>query len=80
MPAVCTARRGMPLSDLCPTIPAPFVLDGDGFQQCGEATVVDVLRRTDLGMMHADLLMDGQTMWLVCNVNLAGLKYFSREP
>ena len=31
IPAVCTARRGMTLSGH----PAPFVLDGDGFQQCG---------------------------------------------
>ena len=62
---------------LCPTTPAPFVLDGDGFQQCGVATVVDVLRRTDLGKMHADLPMDGQTMRLVCNVALAGLKRLS---
>ena len=28
--------------------PPPFVLDGDGFQQCGGATVVGVVRRTDL--------------------------------
>ena len=76
MPAVCTARRGMTLSDY----PAPFVLDGDGFQQCGGATVVDVLRRTDLGKMHADLRMDCQTIWLVCNVALAGLKPLSRQP
>ena len=51
MPTVCTARREMTLSDH----PAHFVLNGDGFQQCGGATVVEVLRRTDLGKMHADL-------------------------
>ena len=48
MPTVCTAC-------LCPATPAPFVLDGDGFEQCGGVTVVEVLRRTDLGKMHADL-------------------------
>ena len=78
MPAVCTARRGMSLS----SHPAPFVLDGDGFQQCGGATVVEVLRRTDLGKMHADVPIGDQTMWLFCNVDLDGLKHrgLSREP
>ena len=79
MPAVGTARWGMSLSDPPPP-PAPFVLDGDGFQQCGGATVVEVLRRTDLGKMHADLPMGKQTMRLVRNVALAGLKHLSREP
>ena len=62
MPAVCTARRGMSVRPPPPPTPAPFVLDGDGFQQCGGATVVEVvevLRRTDLGKVHADLPMDG---------------------
>ena len=76
MSAICTARQGMTLSGH----PTPFVLDEDGFQQCGGATVVDVLRHTDLGKMHADLPMDGQTIWLVCNVALDGLKRLLREP
>ena len=41
---------------------------------------MEVLRRTDLGKMHADLPMGEQTMKLVCNVPLAGLKELSREP
>ena len=41
---------------------------------------MEVLRRTDLGKMHADLPMGEQTMRLVCNVALAGLKELSREP
>ena len=41
---------------------------------------MEVLRRTDLGKMHADLPMGDQTMRLVCNVDLAGLKHLSREP
>ena len=57
----------------------PFVM-GDGFQQCGGATVVEVLRRTDLDKMHADLPMGDQTMRLVCNVDQAGLKHLSRDP
>ena len=76
MPAVCTARRGMSLSDQ----PRTFLLDGDGFQQCGGATVVEVFRCTDLSKMHADLPMSDQTMRLVCNVALAGLKHLEREP
>ena len=76
MPTVCTARRGMSLSGN----PAPFFLDGDGFQQCGRATAVEVLRCTDLGKMHADLPMGEQTMRLVCNVALPGLRELGREP
>ena len=64
---------------LCLTTPAPFVLDGDGFQQHGGATVMEVLRRTDLGKMHAVLPMGDQTMRLVCSVALAGLECLSRE-
>ena len=41
---------------------------------------MEVLRRTDLGKMHADLPMGDQTMRLVCNVALAGLKKLEREP
>ena len=78
MPAVCTARQGRSLSD--PPPHAPFVLDRDGFQQCGGATSVEVLRRTDLGKMYADLPMGEQMMRLVCNVALAGLKHLEREP
>ena len=65
---------------LRPTALTPLVLNRDGSHQCGGETVVEVLRRTDLGQMHADLPMDGQTMRLVCNVALAGLKRLSREP
>ena len=39
---------------------------------------MEVLRRTDLGKMHADLPMGDQTMRLVCSVALAGLNV-SRE-
>ena len=41
---------------------------------------MEILRRTDLGRMHADLPMGDQTMRLVCNVALAGLKKLEREP
>ena len=41
---------------------------------------MEILRRTDLGKMHADLPMGDQTMKLVCNVALAGLKKLERDP
>ena len=39
---------------------------------------MEVLRRTDLSKMHADLPIGDQTMRLVCNVDLAGLKQRER--
>ena len=76
MPTVCTARWGMSLSGHPRTFRSrrgciSAVWRGD---RCG------VLRRTDLGKMHADLPMGEQTMRLVCNVALAGLKELTREP
>ena len=41
---------------------------------------MEVLRRTDLGKMQADLPMGEQMVRLVCNVALAGLKQLSIEP
>ena len=76
MPAVCTARRGMsgqPRTFRSRRGWISAVWRGD---RCGG------LRRTDLGKMHADLPIGDQTMWLVCNVDLEGLKHrgLSREP
>ena len=58
----------MSLSDHPPT---PFVLDGDGSKQCRGATVVQIFWSAYLSKVHADLPMDGKSVWLVCHVCLA---------